>query len=464
MTTTHSPSIRYLLRLWFGLSLPVSRKSYLISGMVLMLFKFLVDMTVIHWSTGAWMSLFEYFSPLASSRDSLLRPTEDLLLWALALWTLPFMWIGISMSVRRAENAGKSPWFALFFFVPLVNYILIAYLASLPTKPLPPTSSAGLEISEEVHYISMMLKGAAVGVLLTLSMTALSVYVFGKYGILLFFGTPLIIGTVTAYIFNHPYRRTFRATAGMVSWSIFCASLAILLFALEGIVCIAMAFPIAYTAALLGAALGRYIATCVSAKPLHACYSIALLPLLCFGELASFPRPLDEVITSIEINASPEEVWPHVIGFSEIPAAPNLLLKSGIAYPIRARIEGSGVGAIRHCEFSTGAFVEPITVWEPPSRLAFDVLSQPPPMQEWSPYRHVHPPHLDGYFRSQRGEFRLKRTKANTTRLEGSTWYELDLYPYAYWRLWSRALIHQIHTRVLTHVKHEVEAGGYAKK
>jgi hypothetical protein len=37
----------------------------------------------------------------------------------------------------------------------------------------------------------------------------------------------------------------------------------------------------------------------------------------------------------------------------------------GVAYPLRARIEGEGVGAVRHCEFTTGAFVEPITAWEP---------------------------------------------------------------------------------------------------
>jgi len=43
-------------------------------------------------------------------------------------------------------------------------------------------------------------------------------------------------------------------------------------------------------------------------------------------------------------------------------------------------------------------FVEPITRWEPPARLSFDVRSQPLPMQEWSFYRRVHPPHLDASF------------------------------------------------------------------
>ena len=49
--------------------------------------------------------------------------------------------------------------------------------------------------------------------------------------------------------------------------------------------------------------------------------------------------------------------------------------KTGLAYPLRARLVGAGVGAVRHCEFTTGAFVEPITVWDAPHRLAFDVIA-----------------------------------------------------------------------------------------
>jgi hypothetical protein len=129
------------------------------------------------------------------------------------------------------------------------------------------------------------------------------------------------------------------------------------------------------------------------------------------------------------------------------------LFHTGVAFPLRATIQGRGVSAVRHCVFSTGPFIEPITAWEEPSRLAFDVTSQPPPMHEWSPYRHVHPPHLDGYLRTQKGEFRLHALPSGRTRLEGRTWYELDLWPQAYFAAWSHWAIHRIHVRVLSHVK-----------
>src|SRR5205814_1011847 len=150
--------------------------------------------------------------------------------------------------------------------------------------------------------------------------------------------------------------------------------------------------------------------------------------------------------------------WPHVIAFQPIAGPQPFVFRLGIAAPLSARIVGTGAGAVRYCEFTTGAFVEPITVWEPGRRLAFDVTSSPPPLREWSPYAHVTPPHLDGYLRSKRGEFRLIARPNGGTRLEGRTWYELEMAPEGYWQLQADSLIHQIHLRVLDHIKREAEA------
>jgi hypothetical protein len=123
-----------------------------------------------------------------------------------------------------------------------------------------------------------------------------------------------------------------------------------------------------------------------------------------------------------------------------------------------ARIDGTGVGATRYCEFTTGRFVEPIRVWDPPSRLAFDVAEGPDPMFELSPYRHLHPPHLEGGFQSTRGEFRLVELPGGRTRLTGRTWYRLDIHPHAYWTVWTDWIIHRIHSRVLRHIQSLAEA------
>ena len=48
--------------------------------------------------------------------------------------------------------------------------------------------------------------------------------------------------------------------------------------------------------------------------------------------------------------------------------------------------------------------------------------------------------------------------EANAPLVEGSTWYEIDIHPRAYWQLFASSLIQQIHLRVLNHIKAGVEA------
>ena len=122
-------------------------------------------------------------------------------------------------------------------------------------------------------------------------------------------------------------------------------------------------------------------------------------------------------------------------------------------------IEGEGPGAVRRCVFSTGAFVEPIEVWDAPRRLAFRVEEQPEPMRELSPFP-IHPPHLDHYLVSHRGQFLLTPLPGGRTRLEGTTWYTNRMWPAVYWQVWSDHIIHTIHLRVLRHIKGIAEGPG----
>jgi hypothetical protein len=232
-----------------------------------------------------------------------------------------------------------------------------------------------------------------------------------------------------------------------------------ILFALEGLLCILMAAPIAIVAAELGGKIGRYVAIGTGVHPGSTAYLFLLLPAGLVADRTLATPQLYEAVTSVVVDAPPERVWNNVIQFHEISERPSLIFRLGIAYPIRARIYGSGVGAIRRCEFSTGAFVEPITKWDAPNRLSFGVISQPPAMRELSPYSHVYAPHVKGFFRARRGEFRLVALPGGRTRLEGSTWYTLDMYPQAYWRPIAEMLLTRIHRRVLEQVRRESETG-----
>jgi hypothetical protein len=165
-----------------------------------------------------------------------------------------------------------------------------------------------------------------------------------------------------------------------------------------------------------------------------------------------FAPTLSSVTTSIEINADPNRVWKNIVEFPQLDEPNEFIFKTGIAYPINASIEGTGVGAIRHCNFSTGSFVEPITIWDEPNLLKFDVLQQPTPMKELSIWD-INAPHLHDYFVSKQGQFKLTQLANGNTLVEGTTWYYNDIKPAFYWQIWSDPIIHKIHNRVLEHIK-----------
>ncbi len=455
------PGAGHVFKLWFGLTEPVGPKAFMLSGFGLMIVKYLLDSAAVYQFAGIWYHPLDFLNPLLSVREQALRGAPALLLILMLLWTLPFMWVGLSMSVRRALDAGRSGSLGLLFLVPFLNYVFMVVMCFAPrhldaTQRLLKPTAPPQPIEPPLRSA---LLGVAAGTVIALSMMLASVYLFGEYGSVLFSGTPFLVGAVSAFIHNRNGTASYKSSFTVATLTMVIVGLAILLFALEGVICVAMALPVSIPMAIMGAGIGHRIARTRTDGRYPLSVLILMLPLLMGAEHTMKRTPEFEVVSSIEINAPPEAVWPHVIGFAELPPPDRWIFQVGIAYPRRATIKGTGVGAIRRCEFSTGAFVEPITRWEPPARLTFDVIEQPPPMHEFSPYRHVHPPHLDGYLRSTKGEFRLTALSGNRTLLEGSTWYELDIRPLDYWTHWSDAIIHHIHLRVLRHIKREVEAG-----
>lgn len=301
--------------------------------------------------------------------------------------------------------------------------------------------------------------GVAVGIALTLTAMVL-VEGWSNYSVSLFVLTPAFYGFFATVLYGHLYGTETEGLITRVMESAFLPALTafilMLAFAFEGIICLVMAAPLIVLELIIGVAIGFVVLRLLPSRTHRAC--LVLVPFL-YLALVGVERVYGRddqyrpVSTAIEIAASPEGVWEHVVSFEELPAPTHWLFKTGIAYPLRARIVGSGDGAVRYCEFTTGPFVEPIEIWDAPHHLRFSVASSPAPMQELSPWGDIHPPHLNGFMESQQGEFRLTRLPNGHTRLEGTTWYRHGLGPTWYWTLWSDYVIHKIHTRVLLHIE-----------
>jgi uncharacterized membrane protein YhaH (DUF805 family) len=445
------------LRLWFGFDAAVDRRTYFLNGLALMACKYALDVAVVRAFTGRLFTPRDYLNPLWTMRQQALHGVPDWAVLGLALLTLPFLWIGVSMTMRRAVDAGRSAWLALLFFVPVVNYLLMAVLSLVPTHPRLRWQTESVELVVGDRLKSGLL-GVAAALAVTIPSVLLSVYLKRSYSTGLFLGTPFTVGAISAHVFNYRHPRTVWETEGVVLTSLVVAAGVLLLFAAEGVFCLALAFPLAVPIAWAGGLLGRAIALRSAESPGRTGLAALVAPLLVLVEPHVAPA-VHEVVTVVEVAAPVDVVWRRVVSFPDLPPPTEWVFRIGVAAPLRARIVGAGVGATRYCDFTTGSFVEPITAWRPNGQLAFDITAQAPPMREWSPYRDVNPPHLDGYFRATHGEFLLSLLPGGRTRLEGRTTYLVDMFPQSYWTLPAGRIVAAIHGRVLRHIKSLAENG-----
>lgn len=312
------------------------------------------------------------------------------------------------------------------------------------------------------RLIALALLVALAGV--TAGLMAWAIEAFGVYGWGLFVGLPFSVGAVATWLVlavgveHRPLQAVLLGVTPLLIGGF------LLVMGIEGVICIVMAAPLWVAVFGVGVVFGGIVWALVQAmrwRALALLMTLSISPAMFGLESAIEPTPpVYRVSTALVVDAPPERVWRHVIAFAELPEPDEFLFRHGIAYPVRAEIEGEGVGAIRRCVFSTGAFIEPITAWQPPNLLAFDVISNPPALEEWSPVGQIHPPHTHGYFISHRGQFELRAMEGGRTRLIGTTWYQHGLWPASYWRPWSDHIIHRIHRRVLVHIQQRAEAEG----
>jgi hypothetical protein len=454
---------------WLGRS-SIKRSQYFAIGLILFAFKHLIDRIVASVVFGLPWSIFNYWVVgAAGAIDN--EPLGRLKFYGtLVAVALPFIYIGVVATLGRLRDAGWPLWLVAAFFFPVVNILFFLLLSAAPSREDKPQT---LRVAGFKGFLDRVIPrsdfGSAVaGVLATtlliIGMTLLSVRGLGSYGWGLFIGLPFCLGLISVLVYGYHEPRPLGKCLLVALLSVGLASTALIAVAIEGLICVAMAAPLGSAIAVFGGFIGYVIQRRSShhstgGSALHA-FSIVLmaLPVLMLVEKSGQVQPsMREVRTEVEINAPPEEVWQQLVAFAELPPPGELLFKTGIAYPIRATIEGRGVGAVRDCVFSTGAFVEPIEVWDEPRLLKFGVTSQPAVMEELSPYSHLQPPHLNSYLQSRQGQFLLTRLPNGQTLLEGTTWYQNSFWPATYWGLWSDYIIHRIHQRVLDHIKSVAE-------
>ena len=127
--------------------------------------------------------------------------------------------------------------------VPVVQVAAILGLAVVPSRRADPSSPATDEAGTARDRWAAAMQGMVAGVGLTLAAVAVSTLVFGVYGYGLFVLSPFVIGAVTAYLANRRRDIGGSRTMNVVAGATALGGIGLVVAALEGVVCIALASP-----------------------------------------------------------------------------------------------------------------------------------------------------------------------------------------------------------------------------
>jgi hypothetical protein len=251
---------------------------------------------------------------------------------------------------------------------------------------------------------------------------------------------PLVMGIVGEF-----YWRTIRPSAGQrFSLSVGTSCVALVLASVglrEGVICLLIVSPLLIVILWLGALLGSWLFAKADSRLRTSL--LPLLFLLMIGD-ALGPHHYENTVTdTIKIRATPTQVWRYIAGYPQITRPPDYWLwRIGLPCPIQSTASANAVGAERKCIFTRGdTFGEQITVCQPAKELTFVVTQQP------------RDPEILNHLDLERGRFLLRGNSDGTTTLIGTSWYRLNVYPAAYFDLWTRDIIRHVHRRVMTQIK-----------
>jgi len=442
----------------------IGRAAYLKAGLILFAVKIGIDFALAHAFSRPYSILFY----VSRSDAPLFHPGASPAYW-IAMWAvaLPFIAVGFILTIRRLRDAGLPTWLALLFFAPFANIMFFAFCALVPGR------DAGTEWDDRpagdsvrMSYARAAALAALVGAGIGLATMAVAVFLLRSYGGALFIGAPAVSGFVSGMLFARWHRPFMGGAVLTAILSLLIAGAVVVGFALEGLLCLGMSLPLVVVGSIMGAAIGcRVEGNRGGGGFAPTAAALTMLPIAFFLESLGSPLPAEfsPVESSIVVDAPAEIVWRNVIAFPPLPSPSEWIFRAGVAAPMAATIDGEGVGAVRRCNFTTGPFVEPIEIWDPPRELTFSVTSSPDPMREWTIWDGPRQPHLNGYLESVRGQFVLEPLSGGRTRLVGRTWYRTNMVPEGYWRLWADPIIHVIHMRVLRHVASLSAAGLQAR-
>jgi hypothetical protein len=195
----------------------------------------------------------------------------------LLLCSLPFLWAGVMLSIKRLRSAQLPLWLAVLFVVPIVKWFLFLALALVPERGEYLIKPAPRVTWLPSSMFASALFAIAATVMLALVAMVISTTMLGEYGWGLFVGVPFSMGFFSSLIYGARTPRRLRESLAVAAVSVGIAGVMLLALAFEGAICLVMAAPLALALALMGAMAGHVIQ--VSRRP-HIQTQLFCIPIL----------------------------------------------------------------------------------------------------------------------------------------------------------------------------------------
>lgn len=265
---------------------------------------------------------------------------------------------------------------------------------------------------------------------------------------------PFVIGLIIAWHQDSVKVSIFMAL--LVVSVLFACSI---LWQQESVLYAMMAFPAYIVMATIGSITGRYIFSWKKKSSLL----LAFVPAPFFSASIEPYFGANEAIyaqhTTININASEQRVWEHIVKVEAIAGTVNkdaLSRLAGFPQPLKAMFDTVAVGGRRMAVFDRGLiFTEKITTAIPGQTLAFTIKADPGSTPLSTLEKHVI---MDGkYFEVLKGKYELEKVNNQQVRLHLTATYRISTHFNFYCGWWAKLIMEHIQKSILQVVKQNSE-------
>ncbi|HXY02048.1 MAG TPA: hypothetical protein VEI49_00650, partial [Terriglobales bacterium] len=244
----------------------IDRGTYALVGVLGFVLKHNLDRLVATYGFHRPWGLFNYWLPVQDvARITQLPRSEARFLGTMVALALPFVWVGVTLTMKRLRSAKLPVELVALFFVPFANLLFFLLLCLLPERDLPRTAQEQPSKNSVLQRIvpEGVVGSAAVSLLFTVplgfGMALLGVQLLTNYGWGLFVALPFTMGFVAAVIYGIRQPRSLGGCLSVACLSTALLGAALLGLAVEGLFCLLMALPLALPLAAAGGACGYVV-------------------------------------------------------------------------------------------------------------------------------------------------------------------------------------------------------------